>query len=90
MFVSTREHNLSNTHPHPSTDCVPRDLTPDELCQHRGRWVAISSDGLLIIGSSPALATLDARVRAAGENPEEVFLEHVPDTEYVSFGAELT
>ena len=57
--------------------------------EHRGHWIAISADGLRIIGSAPGLAALDALVRAAGENPEEVFLEWVPEFEGVSSGAEF-
>jgi hypothetical protein len=48
-----------------------------ELMKHRGQWIAISPDGGRIVAGHADLATLDALVVAAGENPENVALERV-------------
>ena len=64
--------------------------TPEELEQYRGTWVAYSADGSRIIASSPTLAGLDARVRAVGEDPEQVLLERIPGSDSIRSGSELS
>ena len=64
--------------------------TPLGLEQCRGNWVAFSADGSRIIASSPTLAGLDARVRAAGEDPEQVLLERIPGSDSIRSGSELS
>jgi len=57
---------------------------------HRGCWVAFSPDGRRLIARSISLATLDIQVRKAGENPEEVLLERIPDGDCITSGSELS
>src|SRR5690349_18029295 len=57
----------------------------DELKKHDGKWVAFSMDGRRIIASSSDLESLDAKVIAAGINPEEAALERV-EFDNASFG----
>ena len=64
--------------------------TAEELEQYRGNWLAFSADGARIIASSPTLAGLDARVRAAGADPEQVLLERIPGSDSVRSGSELS
>ena len=66
------------------------DFPWEELCKHRGCWVAFSPDGRRLIASSPVLPALDALVRAAGENPEEVLLERIPDGACIASGLEMS
>jgi hypothetical protein len=72
------------------SEIVPDDFPWEDLSKHRGCWVAFSPDGRRLIASSISLAKLDARVRAAGENPEEVLLERVPDGDCIASGTELS
>jgi hypothetical protein len=69
---------------------APDDFPLEELRKHRGRWVAFSADGRRLIASATTLAALDALVRKAGENPEEVLLERIPDGECIASGLELS
>ena len=69
---------------------APDEFPLEDLSKHRGCWVAFSPDGRRLIASSISLATLDAHVRAAGENPEEVLLERVPDGDCIASGSELS
>jgi hypothetical protein len=64
--------------------------TSAELEQYRGNWIAFSADGSRIIATSPTLAGLDARVRAAGEDPEQVLLERIPSGDSIGSGSELS
>ena len=65
-------------------------LSLQDLTKHRGHWMAYSRDGSRLIASCPTLAALDAQVRAAGEDPEEVLLERVPDGDFIASSAELS
>ena len=49
----------------------------EDLKAYDGQWVGFSADGCRIVASATDLAELDALIRAAGENPEEVWLERV-------------
>lgn len=49
----------------------------EELRKYDGRWVAFSGDGRRIVASHEDLLQLDALIRAAGEDPENVALERV-------------
>lgn len=49
----------------------------DELRKHDGKWVAFSADGRRVVASHEDLASLDALIVAAGENPEETPLERI-------------
>ena len=72
------------------SEVAPDDIRLEDLSKHRGCWVAFSPDGRRLVASSVSLSTLDAHVRAAGENPEEVLLERVPDGDYITSGSELS
>ena len=69
---------------------APDEFPLEDLDKHRGCWVAFSPDGRRLIASSISLPTLDAHVRAAGENPEEVLLDRVPDGDCILSGSELS
>ena len=73
-----------------SSEDSPADFPLEELQKHRGRWVAFSADGRRLVASGVTLAEVDALVRVAGENPEEVLLERVSDGGYILSGSELT
>lgn len=49
----------------------------EELKRYEGQWVAFSPDGSRIVASCEDFAQLDERVVAAGEDPKEVWFEHV-------------
>lgn len=49
----------------------------EELRPYDGQWVGFSADGSRIVASAEDLADLDARIRAAGEDPQEVWLERI-------------
>ena len=66
------------------------DFPMEQLKRHRGHWVAFSTDGQRLIASCPTLAGLDAAVRAAGEDPEEVLLERIPLGDSILSGSELS
>lgn len=66
------------------------DFPVEELSKHRGCWVAFSPDGRRLIASSLSLTTLDSQVRKAGEDPEEVLLERIPDGDCITSGSELS
>ena len=69
---------------------VTKDFPVEELLKHRGHWIAFSADGCRIISSDASLMVLDQKVRAAGENQEEVLLEWIPDAEGIMSGSELS
>ena len=73
-----------------SSEDSPADFPLEELQKHRGRWVAFSADGRRLVASGVTLAEVDALVRVAGENPEEVLLERVSDGGQIVSGSELT
>jgi hypothetical protein len=50
-----------------------------EWQRYVGQWVALSPDGSRIVAGDADFATLDAKVIALGENPEEVVYEGVPE-----------
>jgi hypothetical protein len=68
----------------------PVDFPVEELAKYRGCWVAFSADGLRLIASGRTFAALETNLRAAGENLEEVLLEHVPDGDAISSASELS
>ena len=72
------------------SQAFPYEFPLEELNKHRGCWVAFSPDGRRLIASSISLTLLDAHIRAAGENPEEVLLDRVPDSDCISSGLELS
>jgi hypothetical protein len=57
-----------------------------ELLKYRGKWVAFSLDASRIIAASEDLATLDNRIRQAGEDPEREALERI-EMDDISLGA---
>jgi len=61
----------------------------EDLRKLAGLWVAQSADGSHIIAHAKDLVELDRRVIEAGENPEEVFLLRVADSNMVFSGAEF-
>src|SRR2546425_479744 len=79
MDALSGETDMSQSqHTPDSLSEAARDVFPEDyLRRHRGCWVAFSPDGRRLIASSISLATLDAYIREAGEDPEEVLLERV-------------
>jgi hypothetical protein len=49
----------------------------EELSKHSGRWVAFSADGQRIVASGDNLRTLADETRAAGEDMQDVVVEHI-------------
>ncbi len=80
----------SNTTTVRPSQALPTDLALEELGKYRGRWVAFSGDGCRLIASAASLANLDAKVREAGEDPEEVLLERIPEGDSIASGSELS
>ena len=65
--------------------CFPR----AELEKYRGMWIAFSPDGNRIVGSGPTLGNADQQVRIAGEDPNQVVFERVPEAdEDINLGSE--
>jgi len=62
----------------------------DELLLHLGNWVAFTRDGSRIVDSSPTLEGLEARLRAAGREPQDYVYESVPTDDWISSAAELS
>jgi hypothetical protein len=60
------------------------------LSQYRGCWIAFSADGRRVIGSAVTLAILEANLRQAGEDPEEVLLERIPSGNSIVSVSELS
>ena len=67
-----------------------RDRIPsDELAKHQGKWPAFSRDGARVVASSKNLEQLEKKLRAAGEDPQNVVFEFVGAAETVLGGAKL-
>ena len=64
-------------------------LPIEVLKKYQGQWVAFSADGSRIVAGAEDLASLDQRVIAAGENPEEVGIERIEFEDTSVGGAEL-
>jgi hypothetical protein len=54
-------------------------LTQEQLAPYVGQWVAFSKDGKQIVAAASDLLELDRRIVAAGEDPENVYLECITD-----------
>jgi len=65
-------------------------FSQQELSLYRGQWVAFSMDGTRVIASHPDLSQLDDLVRANGETPEHVALEHIGNDEAYVRGPETS
>jgi hypothetical protein len=76
--------------PAPSPQIDPTRLPPDQRTAQTGDWLAFSLDGRTLIARSSALKDLDAMIRAAGEDPEEVLLDWIPFADAVVSGADLS
>lgn len=76
--------------PTPAIQDAAAEFPLEELRRHRGRWVAFSPDGCRLLASSPTIAALDNLVRSAGEDPEEVLLQWVPEGDSIASGMELS
>jgi len=77
-----------------SQPTLPPEVTPNgvplrDLAKYRGQWLAFAVDGRLIAGCK-TLKELDLQLRAAGENPEDVFLQQIPDGDSILSGSELS
>jgi hypothetical protein len=53
------------------------------------KWIAFSSNGSRIVAYGKDLAELDRRVVEAGENPEEVAFQLVPDAGMIFSASEF-
>ena len=80
----------SQSAPASPSEVAPSDVPLEDFTKHRGQWLAFSGDGRRLIASCKTLKELDAQVRAAGENPEDVLLHQVPDGEAILSGSELS
>ncbi len=80
----------SQSTPKPLVQVTTDEFPLEELSKYRGHWVALSPDGRRLIGSSAELATLERLVREAGEDPQEVLLEQIPDGDFIASGLELS
>jgi hypothetical protein len=49
----------------------------NDLAPYDGQWVAFRADGQRIVASADAIKDLAERVRAAGENLQDVVLERI-------------
>lgn len=49
----------------------------EDLKAYDGHWVGFSAAGHRIVANAIDLAEPDARIRAAGEDPEQVWLERI-------------
>ncbi len=59
-----------------------------ELQKHQGKWVAFSSDGQCILADGESVAQVCDRLRAAGQDPQDVVLERIEvNGEEVSLGS---
>jgi hypothetical protein len=50
----------------------------EELQKYRGQWVAFSADGRRIVASAKTLEALHQRLRAAGEDAQQLAFEGIP------------
>lgn len=66
-----------------------RTIPPVALEQHRGKWVAFSPDGTRIVASAKRLTVLDKKLRALGQDPQDVVYEYLGTKDIVLGGAEL-
>ncbi len=64
-------------------------IPPAEMAQHTGKWVAFSCDGARVVASSEDLETLEKKILAAGEDPENVVFEFAGAEEMMLGGAEF-
>jgi hypothetical protein len=83
---------MATSEPTPTTtsQSVPDYVPAEELGAHRGRWLAFSGDGSRLIASASSLANLEAKLRKAGEDAEEVLLEWTPNGDSIISGSELS
>jgi hypothetical protein len=61
-------------------------FTIAQLQPFEGQWVAFSLDGKQIVAAAAGLLDLDQKVSAAGEDPEQVWLEFI-DLRPIKLGA---
>jgi hypothetical protein len=60
----------------------------EELRKYDGQWVAFSADGTRIVANGGRIADLVEPVRAAGEDMQDVALEHIVfDSDEIYLGA---
>jgi hypothetical protein len=59
------------------------------LAKHRGKWIAISRDGMQIVASALTPRNLIKRLAIAGKGPEDVVLGRVGKDEAILGGADL-
>ncbi len=76
--------------PASSSEISSSDIPAEELKKHRGHWLAFSADGARLIASCATLKELEIHLRAAGENPEEVLLDRIPDGDAILSGSEIS
>ena len=81
---------LSESTPKPKPQIASADLPYGQLREYHGGWVAFSPDGSRLITGAATLALLEAKLREAGENPEEVLLEQIPHGDSIPSGSELS
>jgi hypothetical protein len=73
---------------------MPTQASTDEsalqsLSQYRGCWIAFSADGR-VLARAKTLANLEAKLRLAGEDPEDVLLERIPSGNSIVSGSDLS
>lgn len=71
-------------------ETLPGDISARDLSKHRGHWLAYSAEEGRLIASCLTLKELDSKIRAAGEDPEEVLLDRIPAGDTIHSGSELS
>jgi hypothetical protein len=61
-----------------------------ELRRFAGQWVAFSADGSRILDGAADYEELERRLAEAERDPQEVVFEHVPETDTLLGGSELS
>ena len=64
-------------------------IKAEEICKHRGEWVAFSGDGRSIVGSDADLAVLLKSLATAGLDQRDLVFEQIPNTDTFFGGAEF-
>jgi hypothetical protein len=78
------------TSPAGTTEILASENSTQDLTDHRGHWVAYRADDGRLIAGCPTLKELEARIRAAGDNAEEVLFDRIPAGVAISAGSELS
>jgi len=90
MQVFLEESGMSPSQAASGAQSLPTDVSLPDVEAQAGCWLAYSADGRRLLASKPTLKELEIQLRALGENPEEVILDHIPQGDAILSGAELS